>query len=172
MLKQLAGHQPSLLDSIRSLYGKHKDKQTRPSFNELSKTLQSAAAIYSRIFIIIDALDECHTTGGNRAKFLSDVFNLQAKYGANIFATSRPIPDIAEKFKGSTLLEIRASEDDVRKYLDGHILHLPSFVQRTPNLEEEIKTKIVEAVDGMYVAPCSLKRNVLTSPGFYLHGFI
>jgi hypothetical protein len=49
-------------------------------------------------------------------------------------------------------LEIRASEHDVRRYVDGHMLHLPSFVRRSPDLQEEIKAGIVKAVDGMYVS--------------------
>ena len=48
-------------------------------------------------------------------------------------------------------LEIRASNEDVERYLEGHIRQLPSFVQRNRQLQEEIKTGISEAVDGMYV---------------------
>ena len=49
-------------------------------------------------------------------------------------------------------LEIRASEHDVRRYVDGHMSHLPSFVGRSLDLQEEIKAEIVKAVDGMYVS--------------------
>jgi hypothetical protein len=47
------------------------------------------------------------------------------------------------------LVDIRASDNDVRRYLEGHISQLPSFVLRSPDLQEKIKTKIIEAVDGM-----------------------
>lgn len=47
-------------------------------------------------------------------------------------------------------LEIRADDSDVRKYLDNQILHLSSFVQRRLDLQEDIKTVVVKAVDGMY----------------------
>jgi hypothetical protein len=88
---------------------------------------------------------------GCRQRFLSSLFNLQAKCGANLFATSRPISSIEKEFKGNLKLEIRASEEDVRKYLNGHLFRLPGFVARSPELQEEIKTDIVKAVDGMYV---------------------
>jgi hypothetical protein len=81
--------------------------------------------MYSRAFIVVDALDECQAIDGCRSRFLSEIFNLQAKSRANIFATSRFIPEITERFAGSMLLEIRASEHDVRKYVDGHMSHLP-----------------------------------------------
>lgn len=65
--------------------------------------------------------------------------------------TSRRLPEITEIFRGHMLLEIRASESDVRRYVDGHISNLPSFVRCSPDLQEEVKTGIVDAVDGMYV---------------------
>jgi Cdc6-like AAA superfamily ATPase len=151
LLRQLAQGQPSLPEDVKTLYAKHKDKHTRPSFDECLKALQSVTTMYSKAFIIIDALDECQAKNGCRSRFLSEIFNLQTKSGANIFATSRFIPEITERFEGSILLEIRASENDVRRYVDGHMSHLPSCIGDSPGLQEEIKAKIVKAVDGMYV---------------------
>ena len=155
LLKQLSQERSSLPDSVKALYDQHKDKRTRPSFEEISRALYSVATTYLRVFIIVDALDECQQSEGCRTTFLTEIFNFQAKSGANIFATSRFIPEITERFEGSIPLEIRASEHDVRTYLDGHTSHLPSFVGRSPDLQEEIKAKIVKAVDGMYLS-CQL----------------
>jgi hypothetical protein len=107
--------------------------------------------MYSRVFILIDALDECKVSHNCRKTFLSELFSLQAKCGANLFATSRFIPEISENFQASISLEIRASEHDVRRYVDSHMSYLPSFVGRSLDLQEEVKTGIVKAVDGMYV---------------------
>ena len=139
----------SLPGSVESLNDKHnnRDKRTRPSLDEISKSLQSVATIYSRVFIIVDALDECQASNGWRARFLSEIFDLQTNCQASLFATSRFIPEITEKFEGRIVLEIRATKQDVRRYVDGHISHLPSFVGRNPELQEEIKTEIVKSVD-------------------------
>ena len=107
--------------------------------------------MYSRVFIVIDALDECRLSDGSRTRLLSELFALQANSGANFFATSRFIPEITEKFEGSPSLEIHAREEDVRRYLGSRISNFPAFVQRNADLQEEIKTKIVKAVDGMYI---------------------
>jgi hypothetical protein len=155
LLKQLAESQPSLPESVKDLYNRHKAKRTRPLLKEISIVLQSLAAMYSRVYIVVDALDECLASGHYRSKFLSEIFNLQAKAGINFFATSRPIPDIEREFKGYPSCEILASDEDVRRYLDGHMWQLPGFVSKRLDLQEEIKTKIMEAVEGMYV-PCSL----------------
>jgi hypothetical protein len=106
--------------------------------------------MYSRVFIIIDALDECQASDNCRSRFLSEIFNLQIKCGANIFATSRFIPDIIKKFNGSKTLEIRAHDQDILKYLDGRISQSESNCLKT--YREEIKTEITKAVDGMYVS--------------------
>jgi hypothetical protein len=108
--------------------------------------------MYSRVFIVIDALDECQVSHGCQKTFLSQLFSLQAKCGANLFITSRFIPEITREFQGSISLKIQASEHDVRRYVDSHMSYLPSFIGRNLDLQEEVKTKIVEAVDGMYVA--------------------
>jgi hypothetical protein len=149
LLKQLVQEQPFIPEKVKSLYEFHKNKRTRPSFNEISKILHSIVADYSKAFIVIDALDECQTFDGGRWKLLSEIFNLQDKTGACLFATSRFIPEIKNEFERSILIEIRASDDDVQKYLDGNMSRLRPFVSRNSTLHEEIKTEITKAVDGM-----------------------
>lgn len=149
LLRQLA--QPAVPEAVTTLYRYHKDKGTRPSLDEILNILHSVIAGYSRAFIIIDALDECKVSDGVRSKFISALFNLQAKTYVNLFTTSRFIPDIQEEFEriGSVPLEIRASDEDVRRYLDGHTSRLPSFVQECPDLGDEIKTAIIKTAKGM-----------------------
>ena len=149
LLKQLARSRPSLPDAVRSLYDRHGSKQSRPSLDEISRALQSVAALYSRVFIVVDALDECQTA--SRRHFLPAIFELQDKCEANIFATSRSIPEIVDKFKGHLTLEIRASGDDIKRYLDGNMSSLSAFDDWGPQVRDEIKNGISDAVDGMCV---------------------
>jgi Cdc6-like AAA superfamily ATPase len=150
LLRQLVQGQPSVPDDVKNLYERHKDKP-RPPPDDVSKILHAVMSDYSRTFIIIDALDECQISDDSRNQFLSEIFNLRTKTGANIFATSRFIPEIMKRFEGCVSLEIRASIDDVERYLDGHILRLPLCVSRSYALQENIKAEITKAVDGMYV---------------------
>ncbi|KAF7554286.1 hypothetical protein G7Z17_g3000 [Cylindrodendrum hubeiense] len=151
LLKQLTQCLPTFPESLESLYNKHSDKHSRPSLEEISNTLQFVATLYSKVFIIIDALDESLDVDNNCMKFLNEVFKLQDKTKANIFATSRPLPDITEIFKGTLLLNIRATQGDVKEYLEGHMAELRRFVQDDQQLQENIKTGISEAVDGMFL---------------------
>lgn len=151
LLKQLIQEQSSIPEGVKDLYKRHKDKRTRPSWNEVSKILQSVIADYSRVFLLIDALDEYQVADGGRKKLLSEIFNLQAKSELSLFATSRHIPEIEKEFEGSMSLEIRARDEDVGRYLNEHMSHLPSFVLRNADLQKEVKVQIIKAVDGMSV---------------------
>ncbi|PON26682.1 hypothetical protein TGAM01_v204183 [Trichoderma gamsii] len=114
LLRQLSQRQPSLPKAVKALYKRHSPKQTKPLLHEVSKTLKSVAAIYSKVFIIVDALDECQASNRCRQTLLSEIFSLQAATGANFFATSRHIPEIREQFNGTLSLEIRAHDEDSR----------------------------------------------------------
>ena len=78
----------------------------------------------------------------------------------NIFATSRIIPDITERFERDVRLEIRANRQDVQRYVEGHIHELPRFVRRDPDLQQEISSEIVKAIDGIYVTSCSFENSL------------
>lgn len=122
LLKQLAQSQSSLPHIVKGLYDRHQQKRTRPLFDEICEALHSAVAMYSSVFIVVDALDECQTSDDCRTRFLSEIFRLQAQHGANIFATSRINDEIAKVFIGATSLKICARDDDVGAYLNERIL--------------------------------------------------
>jgi hypothetical protein len=153
LLKQLAQELFPLADCVKHFYNRRGAKQIPPSFSDFSRALRSVAAMYSRVFIVVDALDECQASDSCRSTFLSEIFSLQAKTRANFFATSRPIPDIEGEFKGCLTREILASDEDVYRYLDGHMSQLPKFILSLPELQKEIRTEITSAVEGMQVNP-------------------
>ncbi|OBT72674.1 hypothetical protein VF21_08561 [Pseudogymnoascus sp. 05NY08] len=151
LLKSLIQGRPTLPSSMKDLYERHKSKRTQPSFEEISKELQSIIASFPTTFIVIDGLDECQVSDGGQTKFLSEILYLKANTRANLFVTSRFIPHIIKEFQGGASLEIRASDGDVRRYLNGQLPRLPSFVRRNLNVQEEIMTEITKAVDGMFL---------------------
>lgn len=147
LLRQLSQDQPVLPSPMKELFGHHQAKRTEPSSGEILKTLHSVAAMYSRVFIIVDALDECSERNGCRKELLSEIFKLQVALGVNIMATSRFILSVEEEFESSQSLEIRASNHDIERYLDGRM----ALWSRTlsADLQTEIKSVISQAADGM-----------------------
>ncbi|PON28597.1 AGC/PKA protein kinase [Trichoderma gamsii] len=150
LLKQLARSQ-SFPESVKDLFSQHKERRTRLSTDEISKALQVVATMYSKVFIIVDALDECQPFNDCGLRLLSYIFDLQANSVTNLFATSRPIPDIEGQFKTHLRREISATNEDVRTYLDGHMSDLPRCILNRPDIQEKIKTEIASAVEGMFL---------------------
>lgn len=147
ILKQLAQGRPSLPADIQALYG-NRTRGTRPSLSELSKALRSLIASYSRIFIIMDALDECD--GDSRPSILREIFGLQDTDVVSIFATSRPHIDIKNQARKSIMqLDVLANDEDIGKYLGDFMSKLPSFVQTRADLQQQIKHHIIKAANGM-----------------------
>jgi len=153
LLRQLTQGRHSLPDSVKSLYDKHKDQRTRPSLDEISMTLRSVTALYSKVFIVVDALDEIQLE--ERDKFLEIIFNLQqgVQTPVNIIATSRPevISHFAEHFEVHLSKEIRATDNDVLMYINGRLstIRRPR-ISKFPDLQDAIRREITKAADGMY----------------------
>ncbi|CAH0021728.1 unnamed protein product [Clonostachys rhizophaga] len=145
LLKQLCQHRPSLLDSVRLLQADTlKANRTKPTSNEVAETLHEVASMYSRVFIIIDALDECQVKDGCRITFLNELLTR-----TNLFAASRPNPDIELNFKGWDWCRISASEDDIRAYINGNMWQMLGFVQTRSDLKDAIEKDITAAAQGM-----------------------
>jgi ankyrin repeat protein len=151
LLKQVVQEQDAIPDAVENMYIRHKRKRTRPTFDETLSVLQIVAEDFERFYIVVDALDECQVSDSDRSRFLTAVFKLQEHVEGNLFATSRFIPSIQSFFEDAVSVEIRASSEDVVKYIDGHMAELPAFVSRNKGLQAEIKETIVKAVDGMFL---------------------
>ncbi|KAL6831934.1 hypothetical protein V8C40DRAFT_285364 [Trichoderma camerunense] len=149
LLKQLVRGQSSMPASLKNLYDQHKGKGTRPSLDKILKILQYVIGVYcSRAFIIIDALDECQSSDNCRMSFIKGLLDFQ-NCGASIFVTSRSIPEVTDKFEGSIRLEIRASDDDIRRYVKDQISQGGSAMLR--DMQAEASTGIMSAADGMFL---------------------
>ncbi|RSL70100.1 hypothetical protein CEP53_002017 [Fusarium sp. AF-6] len=151
LLRQLVAGQSDIPQAVQKAYEKHSKEGSKLKFEDISKLLHGLSALYSRVFIIIDALDECPSRAGRRNMLLSEVMKLQTALSASVLCTSRPIPNIEAWFPAAVSIKVRASEHDVRKYLDGQIERLPGFVARSPELQEQVKKQIVQVVDGMFL---------------------
>jgi Cdc6-like AAA superfamily ATPase len=148
LLRQLSRGQHS--GPTRGLYKTKKNGQDYPSRAELLVTIHNTMASYSRVILIVDALDEIDTLE-SRGTFLRELFRLQKVDGicVSFFATSRHGMLIESSFMNSLKKIIRADEADVRKYLDGRLEQFQPWVVREGSLIREIKETISKATDGM-----------------------
>ncbi|KAJ5363355.1 hypothetical protein N7541_004199 [Penicillium brevicompactum] len=152
ILRQVVQAQDSLPGDMKALYDRHKPKGTRPVINDLVKVFQSiCGSRYRKVYLVIDALDECQVSDGSRTTLVKRILDIQAKCNLNLLVTSRFSPDITEHFRSTPMLEIRATKADVERYLHGNLAVLPSFVSRDQILQEQLSSGIAEAADGMFL---------------------
>ena len=147
--RQLLQHQVSMPEEILTIYNRHKSKSTRPSFEEVLEMLKYSIARLTRVYLIVDALDELGNAGQVRQNFIGRLRLLQDLYHFNLMTTSRYIPSLAQDFQNSLCIDIRASPDDVRKYVQGHISDLANCVRKDSGLQETIANSIANVVEGM-----------------------
>lgn len=147
VLKQLVQAQPAIMEPVERLHKQHADRRTRPSIDEIFSALESTSRMLSTVCLVIDALDECP----DGLQFLAKLRDLQARIDLRLMVTSRFIPNIVDKFKGAPVLEVRANEEDVKRFVSGQMYRVPKCIQRDTTLQEMAQSKIIEAADGMYV---------------------
>jgi hypothetical protein len=154
LLKQLVQSRPDIAAPVTQIYDHHSKRKSRPSLDEILWVLQSVCSNYTTVYIVVDALDECADRDGARGRLIDKLRELQARIDVRLLFTSRFIPEITQKFQLNLILEVRAREEDVRRFLAGQMPRLPNCIQRDEKLKQAVQNKIVEAVDGMYV-PCT-----------------
>jgi ankyrin repeat domain-containing protein 50 len=151
LLKQFIEEQKDFPAEVTALYKTHKKYQTRPSFSEYSTLLQSVVTVFSKVFIVIDALDECTESGNTRRSIIDATKSLLSKE-AHIMVTSRKLPQIESLCKEWLQVEIRAKDQDIWLYLDAHIedeSELVDVIQDNPEIRNHIIKTIVQKSQGM-----------------------
>jgi hypothetical protein len=152
LLRQLVQRRSVIPEELMAVYEKHKSKHTHPSLAEYSSLLQLVLRGFSQVFIVIDALDEYTEDDGTRDSFLTEIRKLQPDI--HLLVTSRWVPNIEHEFEESSRLEIRASDEDVKIYLEARVVkaaRLQRLVKEDPKLHDEIIETIAKNSQGMYV---------------------
>jgi hypothetical protein len=151
LIQQLLLWQSIIPKDIVELYNSHKRFNTRPDIAELSTHLRSVASLFSKVYIVVDALDECDEANKTRSSLLIQLQSLEKHI--QLFFTSRPLGEI-ESLRDAAQFKICAQEDDMRKYLSAKIQQerrLAELCTKYGDLEEEILDKIIVKADGMSV---------------------
>jgi NACHT domain len=149
ILKQLLLCQSKIPDSVSRLYEKHTRQNTRPSLQDISNLCFDVTMTFSTTYLVIDALDECLTQDGTRYKLLNILRRLQNRADLRIMATSRIIPEIVRQFEDGLVLEIRANDADIKRFIHGQVHRLPKCIQHNLRLQRFIEDKIAAMADGM-----------------------
>ncbi|KAJ7444764.1 hypothetical protein B0H11DRAFT_1619499, partial [Mycena galericulata] len=136
------------------LYKQHQEKGTAPSLEETVNVLHSSLKEFSKVFIIIDAIDEY--PGDERSILLKHLAEqMSLSLNVNLMVTSRPHVPAGPPLPNVETLEISAMPEDIQKFVNAQIdssSRLSKHVQRQSKLRENIHSKISsKSVDGMFL---------------------
>ena len=131
------------------LAARYKERERgRPTFAELATLFSQEISHFSKVFVVIDALDETSEREDIRRLVLSELQNLPV----NLLVTSRYEKSIEQRLGKAERLEIQATAADVKTYVKARIPSehlLARHIQADPTLEETIVNKIIEKSQGM-----------------------
>ena len=154
LLRQICSILSALPPSVSQLYERAQKGGGLPKLEEVCDALEKIIdQEFTRLFIIIDALDECESV--KQRKVLIDTLKalIGRRCSLKLFITSRPhLPDIAKALSTAVTITIVADENDIRRYLEYQFDQNPGFDDLLDEtLKEEVCTKIIASSQGMYV---------------------
>ncbi|KAL7755413.1 hypothetical protein ACKLNR_014511 [Fusarium oxysporum f. sp. zingiberi] len=146
---------------LDSLFTSHDDGRRQPDMNALSACVDTMIQNAGKIFIIIDALDECTA----REELLQWLKHLASRK-AQLIVTGRPEVEFRSAIPRSfgkrncVQLDKNVVNGDIRSYVEATIEQKPDFVDKklSPSILKEIRDKIGDGADGMFRwAACQLE---------------
>ena len=151
-LRQLLLQKCTIRDELLSLYNRHANQKTRPYLSEFTHLLLIVARTFSKVFLIIDALDECPEADSVRTIFLREIQILQQK--TNILITSRHIPSIERTLSNAMRIDIEPDDDDIKNYIEQRLQSLQSFksfVLKDPNFPSMVAASVAAKAKKMFL---------------------
>jgi hypothetical protein len=152
LLKQLLERASVLPKEAQALYSSHQERQTQANIKELLSLLRNEAARISTFFIVFDGLDEFDDTHNARAIVLMELRQIP---NARVMITGRTHVQstVLSKLDEVSTLLIRASNNDIHKYLDARIEEAGYFGEEM-KADRELRTTVIDGIiskaDGMY----------------------
>jgi hypothetical protein len=148
LLQQLLQQGTEISSTIRDLYAKHQSRRTRPSLDEISALFISESRAFSnlKLYMVVDALDECSAERNTKDKVLAVLRKLP---NLRLLITSRPHVDISSSFN-AVQLDIRADNHDIKAFICGRLeenCYLKRYVRE--DFKETLIDKVIKKSDGM-----------------------
>lgn len=142
LLKQLSMQSRALLPYLEFAYA----RSTPPAMDEMFVRFAQEISNAGRVFIVVDALDECFSDDGSVANVLELLRRLPSN--VNWLVTARNTPEIRQMAESEgEFYDIKSDEGDMTRFLSKNILSeqsLRTMVEHTSGLEDEIKRSIIE----------------------------
>ncbi|KAJ7776672.1 hypothetical protein B0H14DRAFT_2401560, partial [Mycena olivaceomarginata] len=149
-------HEKPLGSLAYNTHTEHTKKGTRPSMGEVQALLHDAITKWSKVYIVVDALDEYPED--DRQILLNDLAPCAT---VNLIVMSRPHIKLPGLFKSVEAIDIHVNPRDIHQYIDVRIQNssrLSNHLKSRPELRDEIHSKITNSGAEMWVPyVCSIR---------------
>jgi hypothetical protein len=154
VINQLCRQSSNISAKVREL---HHDGD-EPTVASLLVALSDVLDNFDRVYLVLDALDECH----NRPNLLNTLVNIATNNAftkIQILALSRKEPEIERATTGIfaviSLSNNRWVDEDIRAYIQSHISQDRKLNRWPQSLKDEIEAALMKGAKGMYVLQSS-----------------
>lgn len=148
LLRQLVETYGSPTSDLQDLFTRHEQQKTRPSTAELVQVFGDVARGFDRIYIVVDAMDECDSL--EVETFASHLFSICSAPACRLLVTTRRHPQIEQMFEDCTRLDMCATDADTLAYLQSRAKReFPSRVLREPQALARILQSILHSANGI-----------------------
>lgn len=161
LVRQLCGSRPDIPEELRELR-RLRDMNHEPDEGKLEEALRATSQGFSEVFLVIDALDECPTTGDERRGLLKLLCRVHG-WGLpslHLFITSRFERDISQTL-GPLFCQLSAViipldqrpqevNNDIKTVIEAELAS-STFESWPQETKDKARATLVEKADGMYV---------------------
>jgi hypothetical protein len=138
-----------LLIRAKEFKQKHSGEEKPATLEEYSKFLSEILDSFSKVYLMVDALDEFAESSQDRKNLVKTLLELKpaAEGKLRLFIASRPASEIREKLGVQSKLDICASDPDIESYIDHRIAQytqVMEWVQRYPHLKNKMVITVKE----------------------------
>ncbi|EWZ45839.1 uncharacterized protein FOBCDRAFT_317554 [Fusarium oxysporum Fo47] len=152
LLRQLCERLSPLPEGIMQLYNQYKPRRVEAPPERVLSELESVSGLFSKVFMVVDALDEWRATEhADLYSLPGELLHLQRKLAMNLLATSRPVPLIANQFNGYPSISITAQQQDIYAYVDNFRWPESSCIGKIAGLRGLVKKVLSQIVKGMFL---------------------
>ena len=124
--------------------------RSKPTIDQLKRAVCAAVAGFKKVFLLVNALDECHISAHERELFISALLSIQETSKANLFVTSRPDLKMQKSFGDCIFSEVKATEQDLETVLKKVVAKERLYTVMLPTrFRPTFLDTIVKASDGM-----------------------
>ena len=148
ILQQLASRKREMIEELTEAYKKHSKDGTALTLHECCRLLQASSSCFSKVYLVIDALDECAEV--TRDTLFAELQKIKPQI--SVLITSRHTFSDCYDPQSALRIEIEADVLDIRQYLETRITEstkLQALIKKDKDLREDIVSGIANKAKGM-----------------------